>query len=402
MLLLNQLSIDIYMKANAMPRKLAIKKGDVFHNFTVVDVMKKWQKTRWRTFYVCECICGTQIYRTGAELKNKNNDRCHTCYSKSITSIAVASVKVGDRFADWEVVGVPFKKNTKKYVDCRCNKCGICKPVDLYSLSFGKTNSCVRCSRIRDSGISQRLQDNFGDVSVPQGLVGKKIGKRLILDFVFKKGGAHYKTQCECGLISFVRQARIQNLEATTCKNCMQSEIIEVGTIVGKRKILSIDVINGEKIYSAICECGNKTSTRLRVLQERRACKSCAQRKFGPIRKAIIGHSDKGVTRTWHAIFDRCYNIKHVAYSDYGGRGIKVHPRYFDMQNFVDDLGPRPSKDHSVDRIEPDGDYAPGNIRWATNKEQMENRRCSKKYKGLYITVKKEDLCKKCLEKFKY
>jgi hypothetical protein len=80
---------------------------------------------------------------------------------------------------------------------------------------------------------------------------------------------------------------------------------------------------------------------------------------------------------------ERCYNKKLPGWINYGGRGIKVHLPWHDPVVFLRDLlaeiGRRPSSKHSLDRIDNDGDYAPGNIRWATPLQQLHNRRNGKK-----------------------
>jgi len=73
----------------------------------------------------------------------------------------------------------------------------------------------------------------------------------------------------------------------------------------------------------------------------------------------------------------RCTNPKYRSYKDYGGRGISICERWADsFDNFLADMGPKPSRKHSLDRFpEVNGNYEPGNCRWATNTEQQRNKR---------------------------
>lgn len=79
---------------------------------------------------------------------------------------------------------------------------------------------------------------------------------------------------------------------------------------------------------------------------------------------------------TWRSMKKRCLNKRHKSFKDYGGRGIKVCKRWIDsFQNFYDDMGDRPSKKHSLDRIDNDKGYFKENCRWATKKDQCRNQR---------------------------
>lgn len=75
----------------------------------------------------------------------------------------------------------------------------------------------------------------------------------------------------------------------------------------------------------------------------------------------------------WSLMRDRCNNPANKSYSYYGGRGISVTPRWDDFALFLADMGPRPSGS-TIDRVKSDGNYEPGNCRWATRKEQSRNR----------------------------
>jgi hypothetical protein len=75
---------------------------------------------------------------------------------------------------------------------------------------------------------------------------------------------------------------------------------------------------------------------------------------------------------------DRCTNLKHKDYFNYGGRGIEICERWKKFENFLEDMGERPSREFSIDRINNNKGYFPGNCRWATMKEQCNNRRNNK------------------------
>lgn len=142
---------------------------------------------------------------------------------------------------------------------------------------------------------------------------------------------------------------------------------------------------NGNGKYRSFlcrCVCGKLTRPSLGHLRNRVNI-SCGCKGIKPEDKA----SKKPEYKVWSVMKQRCNNPKSQSFYQYGGRGIKVCERWEkSFANFIEDMGNRPSADHSIDRIDCDKNYEPSNCRWATRETQMNNRRCNNRIECIGVT----------------
>jgi len=158
-----------------------------------------------------------------------------------------------------------------------------------------------------------------------------------------------------------------------------------VSTCVGKDKW-------GQRLWSVICDCGEKGIVTGHTLKNGTS-KSCGCLQIESA--TTHGMKNTQIWNTWHGIRQRCFNPKNRSYKDYGGRGITVCSEWLTFEGFYRDMGPAYEKciangeKISLDRFpNNDGNYEPGNCRWATQVEQNRNMRTSSRTTNLMLHIK--------------
>jgi len=177
----------------------------------------------------------------------------------------------------------------------------------------------------------------------------------------------------------------------------MPPKINLTGQLFGKLIVLyeSPNRHNGGSVeWYCKCECGNVKSIASASLRSGNST-SCGCYGLEMLAKHRIKHGKcprsgrSAEYVVWDAMIQRCTNPNNEVYHHYGGRGIQIFEPWLDFANFYKDVGNRPSSRYTLDRIDNNGNYEPGNIRWATIKTQSRNKRSNFwiEYNGIKMII---------------
>jgi hypothetical protein len=202
---------------------------------------------------------------------------------------------------------------------------------------------------------------------------------------------AWWSCSCVCGVVRPVRDESLRTGQALSC-GCSRHQR-RIDNLTGRRfGTLSVeavaDVEGKESVwYSVRCDCGR---TRVMASHLIRRAQTC-----GRFHERLDQQTRHPLYPVWSNMKQRCLNATNDHYVDYGGRGISVCERWMrSFRSFVDDVGDRPPGKGrsgraawSLDRIDPNGNYEPGNVRWSTQVEQCANKRLSRERVGELLTI---------------
>ena len=282
----------------------------------------------------------------------------------------------GEKINDWMLINAEGERHWL----CRC-KCGIEKKVNKYTLKNGLSKRCRTCST------KERKWPKFAkDIS------GNKYASWTVIsraDGEFNE--PYWNCQCKCGNKRAVSGSSLRKGKSKRCKSCASREKFRpLGLKIakdlknkkfGKWTVLERSTsINGRSRWLCKCQCGTKYNVLSQTLLDGRStrCIKCSPRT-GNVSHGLCRNGKKPEYFVWRSIKDRCFNPNTKAFKNYGVRGISICEKWKNsFEAFYKYMGSQPFKGSSIDRIDNNGNYEPGNVRWATRKQQMANTRKQK------------------------
>lgn len=333
--------------------------GKKFGMLTAVETAKEDGKTKW----LFKCDCGNDYIQTASRVKSGDTKSCGCAKYKT----DCVGQKHGKLLIQKELPNAEVK--------CLCD-CGQETIKKRYKVLNGHIKSC---------GCTARL---------PVDYTGMKFGYLYIKEEAekSKSGAKRFLCICECGKEVIVQAGNLQSGCSKSC-GCMKGQLVTkgktkdlAGQVFSRLTVNNLVGYNKHAgaVWNCACECGATTNVVAAYLisGKTRSCGCLGRELTAKIFTKENPAKEHPLYHTWTAMKGRCHNKKNRAYNSYGGRGIKVCSRWKNgedgltgFQCFVLDMGDKPNKEYSLDRVDNSGDYSPENCKWATPQEQRANQR---------------------------
>jgi len=317
--------------------------------------------------------------------------------------------RIGEEHGDFEVKDIAYIGGKEKDVLLICRHCGTeihKRMVTLCGTSWKRMQSVCECRKEAEKETTQKRKILARGMAQKEkqcaieSNVGQIYGEYKIVGI----DGNNYVAQCT--ICDAVKMWGIQGMPQRTdfvCHTHRQTKERFTEAYIGmKNNYLTVigitwDKKTGRKRFRCQCDCGNITEIKP-TFWESGQVKSCGC-YYERLKVEHTPEKDR-IRAIFHGMRGRCYNENNEAYKYYGLRGISICSEWLsDPEKFVEwSLSHGYANDLSIDRIDNDGNYEPGNCRWADDSTQSRNRRSSctakiYKFNGEYVSVK--DLCER-------